>query len=71
MAESTQVDGTPIRKSISGPLADIYMIWFEEQYVFSDNNMFKPHINSGKDAEMTCTLFGMEDLTHLIVFLAV
>ena len=44
----TQVDGTPIGKSISGPLADIYMIWFEEQYVFSDNNMFKPHIKFWK-----------------------
>ena len=24
-----QIDGTPIGKSISGPIADIFMIWFE------------------------------------------
>jgi len=28
-----QIDGTPIGKSISGPIADIFMIWFEEEYV--------------------------------------
>ena len=44
----TQIDGTPIGKSISGPLVNIYMIWFEEQYIFNDNNMFKPYIKSWK-----------------------
>ena len=44
----TQTDGTPIGKSISGPLADIYMIWFEEQYIFNDNNIFKPYIKLWK-----------------------
>ena len=42
----THIDGTPIGKSIAGPLKDIYMIWFEEQYIFNDNNMFKPYIRS-------------------------
>ena len=44
----TQIDGTPIGKSISGPLADIYMIWFEEQYIFNDNNEFRAFIKSWK-----------------------
>jgi len=26
-----QIDGTPIGKSISGPIADMFMIWFEEE----------------------------------------
>jgi len=64
----TQTDGTPIGKSISGPLADIYMIWFEEQYIFNDNNIFKPYIKLWKNFEMTYILFGMEDMIHLIVF---
>ena len=34
----TQTDGTPIGKSISGPIADIYMNWFEEKYIFNDSN---------------------------------
>ena len=44
----TQIDGTPIGKSISGPLADIYMIWFEEQHILSENNEFRPFIKSWK-----------------------
>jgi len=44
----TQIDGTPIGKSISGPLADIYMIWFEEQHIFNENNEFRPFIKSWK-----------------------
>jgi hypothetical protein len=36
-----QTDGTPIGKSISGPLAGIYMNWFEEEFVYKCNN-FKP-----------------------------
>ena len=38
----TQVDGTPIGKSISGPLAGIYLNWFEKTYVFNEGNRFKP-----------------------------
>ena len=37
-----QTDGTPIGKSISEPLAGIYMNWFEKTYVFNDGNHFKP-----------------------------
>ena len=44
----TQIDGTPIGKSISGPLADIYMIWFEEQYIFNDNNNCRAFIKAWK-----------------------
>ena len=32
----------PICKSISGPIAGIYMNWFEESYIFSDKCKFKP-----------------------------
>ena len=38
----TQTDGTPIGKSISGPIAGIYMDWFEKQYVYSDMCKMKP-----------------------------
>ena len=44
----TQIDGTPIGKSMSGPLADIFMIWFEEQYIFNEKNVFKPYIKLWK-----------------------
>ena len=40
----SQIDGTPIGKSISGPLADIFMIYFEEEYIFNEKNVFKPSI---------------------------
>jgi hypothetical protein len=36
-----QKDGTPIGKSISGPLAGIYMNWFEEKFVYKYRR-FKP-----------------------------
>ena len=39
-----QGDGLPIEKSISKPLAGIYMHWFERTYVFNDNNQFKDNI---------------------------
>ena len=32
----TQIDGCPIGKSISGKIAEIYMDWFEENYVFTE-----------------------------------
>ena len=47
----TQIDGTPIGKSISGPLADIFMIWFEEEYIFNKTNVFKPYIKSWKRSQ--------------------
>jgi hypothetical protein len=31
-----QLDGTPIGKSISGPIAGIYMNFFEESFVFNE-----------------------------------
>ena len=40
----TQLDGTPIGKSISGPIADIFMIWFEEEFVFNQGNEFQPYL---------------------------
>jgi len=36
-----QTDGLPIGKSISKPLAGIYMHWFEENYVFKQENKEK------------------------------
>jgi len=38
----TQTDGCPIGKSISGEIAEIYMNWFEETYVFDQGSPFKP-----------------------------
>ena len=32
----TQTDGTAIGKSISGEIAEIYIDWFEENYVFRE-----------------------------------
>jgi hypothetical protein len=37
-----QHDGTPIGKSISGPIAGIYMNWFEESFILCDSAQFKP-----------------------------
>ena len=37
-----QVDGCPIGKSISGEIAEIYMNWFEETFVFNDQTDFQP-----------------------------
>jgi len=37
-----QEDGCPIGKLISGEIAEIYMNWFEETFVFSEENDFKP-----------------------------
>ena len=44
----TQLDGTPIGKSISGPIADIFMIWFEEEFVFNQGNEFQPYLKVWK-----------------------
>ena len=38
----TQTDGTPIGKSISGPMAGIYLRWFE--YTFVRNSKFSSQI---------------------------
>ena len=43
-----QIDGTPIGKSILGPIADIFMIWFEEEYVFNVSNEFQPYLKAWK-----------------------
>ena len=49
MEESTQkTHGIPIGKSISGPLADIYMDWFENEYIYSDSNEFRDNIKIWK-----------------------
>jgi len=44
----TQLDGTPIGKSISGPIADIFMVWFEEEFIFNPINEFLPYLKSWK-----------------------
>ena len=44
----TQTDGTPIGKSISELIADIYMNWFEEQYIFNDSNPFRNNLKVWK-----------------------
>ena len=64
----TQLDGTPIGKSISGPIADIFMIWFEEEYIFNTDNEFHPYLKAWKDIAMIYTLFGVEDQKRWIVF---
>ena len=38
----TQMNGTPIGKSISGPIAGIYMNWFEEEFIQSSQCEMKP-----------------------------
>ena len=38
----SQINGTPIGKSISGPLAGIYMNWFEKQSMYGDKCTLKP-----------------------------
>ena len=39
-----QRDGLPIGKSISKPMAGIYMHWFEKNYVFNEGSRFKDNI---------------------------
>ena len=39
-----QRDGLPIGKSISKPLAGIYMHWFEKTFVFGEDSKFKERI---------------------------
>ena len=38
----SQTDGTPIGKSISGPIAGIYLNWFEEEFIYSERCKNKP-----------------------------
>ena len=46
----TQTDGTQIGKSISGPLADIYMDWFENEHTYSESNEFRDHLKIWKSS---------------------
>ena len=39
-----QRDGLPIGRSISNPMAGIYMHWFEKNYVFNEGSRFKDNI---------------------------
>ena len=39
-----QRDGLPIGKSISKPMAGIYMHWFEKTYVFNEDSCFKENL---------------------------
>lgn len=61
----TQMDGTPIGKSISGPLAGIYLNWFEKTYVFNEENRFKSL--SGKELEMIFLSFGIKEILNWTV----
>ena len=42
--QKDQKDGLPIGKSISKPMAGIYMHWFEKAYVFNKDSRFKENI---------------------------
>ena len=53
-----QWDGLPIGKSISKPMAGIYMHWFEKRYVFNEDSRSKTMLFSGKDKWMMCSSFG-------------
>ena len=44
----TQLDVTPIGKSISGTIADIFMIWFEKEFVFNECNEFQSYLKAWK-----------------------
>ena len=75
----TQMDGTPIGNSISGPLAGIYLNWFEKTYVFNEENRFKPLFwkrarddilviwNQG-DFELDCMLWYLNGIEPSIQF---
>ena len=56
------------RKSISGPVVDIFMSLFGEEYVFNWSNEIQQHIQLGKGTEMTCIYFGMVARKNLIVY---
>jgi len=43
-----QRDGLPIGKSISKPLAGIYMHWFERNFVFNNDNSLKQYLKFWK-----------------------
>ena len=38
----SQTEGTPIGKSISGPIAGIYLNWFKEEFIYSEQYKTKP-----------------------------
>ena len=54
-----QRNGLPIGKSISKPMAGIYMHWFEKTYVFNEESKFKDNIVFWK-RRMIFSLFGEE-----------
>jgi hypothetical protein len=63
----TQIDGTPIGKSISGPIAGIYMNWFEEQYIYSEACTHKPTLwRRQRDDVFTVWDHGDEKLQELL-----
>ena len=43
-----QRDGLPIGKSISKPLAGIYIHWFERNFVFNNDNSLKQYLKFWK-----------------------
>ena len=53
-----QTDGLPIGKSISKPLAGIYMHWFERTFVFNESGEFRNNIVFWKRQMNDIFLFG-------------
>ena len=55
-----QRDGLPIGKSISKPMAGIYMHWFEKKYVFNEESVSRKILCSGRDRWTIFSSFGGE-----------
>ena len=53
-----QRDGLPIGKSISKPVAGIYMHWFEKNYVFNEGSRFKDNMCFGRHRWTIFSSFG-------------
>ena len=68
----SQTNGTPIGKSISGPLAGIYMNWFEKQFMYSDKCTLKPTLwKRMRDDVLIIWDHGEEKLDELLGYLNV
>ena len=66
----TQINGTPIGKSISGPIAGIYMNWFEEEFIYSDQCKQKPSLwKRMRDDVLIIWEHGEESLDEMLGYL--
>ena len=55
----TQTDGLAIGKSISGALTDIYMNWYEREYIFNPTQAKTSCFHFvGKDKKMMSIVYG-------------